>query len=78
MVLVPCNIFNNDCQQDSRVLDTFAPNKPFGSLLETSLKNEIFLTNFSSEFQDIRVWYTDQNCQPLEIDARINLTIVLK
>ena len=34
VVLVHCNIFNNDYQQDSRVLYTFVCNKPFGSLLE--------------------------------------------
>ena len=33
VVLVDCNIVNNDYQQDSRVLYTFVPNKPFGSLL---------------------------------------------
>ena len=38
VVLVHCNIVNNDYQQDSRVLYTFVPNKPFGSLLETSRK----------------------------------------
>ena len=32
VVLVHCNIVNNDYQQDSRVLYTFVPNKPFGSL----------------------------------------------
>ena len=31
VVLVHCNIVNNDYQQDSRVLYTFAPSKPFGS-----------------------------------------------
>ena len=36
LILVHCNIVNNDCQQDSRVLYTFAPKKPFGSLLEIS------------------------------------------
>ena len=35
-VLVHCNIVNNDYQQDSRILYTFVPNKPFGSLLEIS------------------------------------------
>ena len=35
-VLVHCNIANNDYQQDLRVLSTFVPNKPFGSLLEIS------------------------------------------
>ena len=33
VVLVPCDIVNNDYQQDSRVLYAFVPNKPFGSLL---------------------------------------------
>ena len=32
VVLVHCNIVNNDYQQHSRVLYTFVPNKPFGSL----------------------------------------------
>ena len=36
VVLVHFNIVNNDYQQDSRVLYTFVPNKPFGSLLEIS------------------------------------------
>ena len=39
VVLVHCNIVNNDYQQDSRVLYTFFPNKPFGSLLEISPTN---------------------------------------
>ena len=42
-LLVHCNIVNNDYQQDSRILYTFAPNKPFGSLLEISPTNHIFL-----------------------------------
>ena len=36
LVLVHCNIFNNDYQQDSRVSYTFVSYKPFGSLLEIS------------------------------------------
>ena len=42
VVLVQCNIINNDYQQDSRVLYTFVPNKPFGSLLEISPTNHNF------------------------------------
>ena len=30
VVLVHCNIANNDYQQYSKVLYTFVPNKPFG------------------------------------------------
>ena len=36
VLLVHCNIVNNDYQKDSRVLYTFVPNKPFDSLLELS------------------------------------------
>ena len=55
VVLVHCNIVNNDYQQDSRVLYTFVPNKPFGSLLEISLTNHIFLKIFNSEYDEIIV-----------------------
>ena len=78
VVLVHCNIVNNDYQQDSRVLYTFAPNKSFGSLLEISPANHIFLKTFNSEYNEIIVWFTDQNSQPLEIEDRINLTMVIK
>ena len=68
VVLVHCHILNNDYEQGSRVLYTFVPNKPFGSLLEISPTDRIFLKTFNSEYQDIRVWFTDQNSQPLEIE----------
>ena len=42
VVLVHCNIVNNDYQQDSRVFYMFVLNKPFGSLLEISLTNHTF------------------------------------
>ena len=45
VVLVHCDIVNNDYQQDSRVLYTFVPSKPFGSLLEISPTSHIFLKN---------------------------------
>ena len=55
VVLVHCNIVSNDYQQDSRVLYTFVPNKPFGSLLEISPANQIFLKTFNSEYNEIVV-----------------------
>ena len=48
LVLVHCNIVNNDYQHDSRILYTFVPNKPFGSLLKISPTNHIFLKTFNS------------------------------
>ena len=35
-------LVHNDYQQDSRILYTFAPNKPFDSLLKISPKNYTF------------------------------------
>ena len=73
LVLVHCNLVNNDYQQDSRILYTFVPNKPFGSLLKISLTNHIFLKIFNSEFQEIKIWFTDQTNEPLEVEDKINL-----
>ena len=78
VVFVYCNIANNDYQQDSRVLYTFVQNKPFGSLLEISATNHVFLKTFNSEYDEIKVWFNDQNSQPLEVEDRINLKIVIK
>ena len=77
-VLVHCNMVNNDYQQDSRVLYTFVPNKSFHSLLDISPSNHIFLKTLNSEYDEIVVWLTDQNSKPLEIEDRINLTMVIK
>ena len=78
VLLVYCNIVNNNYQPDSRVLHTFVPNKSFGSLLVISPSNHIFLKTFNTEYDEIIVWFTDQNSQPLEIEDRINLTMVIK
>ena len=48
--LALCDIFNNDYQEDSRILHTFTPNKLFGQLLDISPKNFIFLKTFNPEF----------------------------
>ena len=78
VVLVHCDIVNNDYQQDSQVLYTFVPNKPFGSFLEISPTNHIILKTFNSEYDEIKVWFTDQNSKPIEMEDWINLTMVIK
>ena len=47
------------------------------AILEISLTNRIVLKTFNSEFDEIKVWFTDQNSPPLEIEDRINLTMVI-
>ena len=79
LVLIHCNLVNNDYQQDSIILFTFVPNKAFGSLLEISPTNHVFLKTFNSEFQEIKkIWFTDQTSKPLEVEDRINVTLIIK
>ena len=83
LVLVYCNLVNNDYQQDSRILYTFVPNESFGSLLEISPANRFFSKTFNSEFQiwffqEIQIWFIDQTSKPLEVEDKINLTLIIK
>ena len=71
IVLVLCNISNNDYQQGSKLLYTLVPNKSY------SLKNFIFLRTFNSEFPYIEVWFTAQNSKMLQIEDKINITLVI-
>ena len=77
VVLVHCNIDDNDYQHDSRVLYTFIPNKSFGQLTDVSPKNTIFLKTFISEFSYIEVLFPDQNSKPLKIEDKMNITLVI-
>ena len=64
LVLVHCDLVNNDYQQHSRILYTFVPNKTFCSLLEISPTNQVFLKTFYSEFHEVKIWFTDQTSKP--------------
>ena len=78
LALVHCSLVNNDYQKDSGRLYTFVPTKPFGSLLEISPINHIFLETFNSEFQEIKVRFTDQTSKPFEVEDRKNVTFIIK
>ena len=78
LILVHCNVVNNDYHQNSRILYTFVPNKAFGSLLEILPPNHFFLKTFNSEFQEIKIWFTDQTSKPLELEDKINISLIIK
>ena len=77
VVLIHCIIVNNGYEHDSRVLYTFVPNKSFDQLLDISPKSIIFLKTFTSEFSNIEVWFTHQNYKLLQIEDKINVTLVI-
>ena len=66
VILVHCNMINTSYQQDSRVLYTVFPNKPFDNLLEIAQTSFIPLKTFISEFL-----YIKKNIQPLEIEDKL-------
>ena len=77
--MVHCSLVNKDYQQDSRILYTFVPKKTFRSLLEISPTNQgFFLKTFNSEFQEVKVWFTDQTSKPLELEDKTNITLIIK
>ena len=56
---------------------TFVPNKSFGQLLNIAPKKFIFFKTFDSEFLHIDVWFTDQNSEPLEMEGKMNIALVI-
>ena len=78
LLLIHRNVVNNNYQQNSQILYTFVPKKPFRSLLEISPPDHIFLKTFNSEFQEIKVCFTDQTGKPLEVEDKLNLTLIVK
>ena len=76
-VLVRCNLVTNDYQQASKVLLSFAPNQSFGQLLNISPHSPIMLRTVNSVFDYIKVWFTDQDNNDLEIEDNVNITLVI-
>ena len=77
VVLVHCNLVNNNCQQASKVLFIFVPNKQFGQLITIAPHSLTTLKTTNAEFSFIEIWFTDQNNRPLEIEDYVNLTLII-
>ena len=78
VVLVHCNLVNNNYQQASKVLFTFVPNKQFGQLINISPHLLIMLNTTNTEFSFIEVWFTDQNSKKLEIKENVSITLIIR
>ena len=47
VVLVQCNLVDNQCQEKSEVLYTFIPNKSYAHMLNVELSNLVFLKTYN-------------------------------
>ena len=77
VVLVHCNLVNNSYQQLLRVLFTFVPNKQYGQLISISAHSLVFFKTINTEFSEKEVWFTDQNNNDLEIEDKVNISLII-
>ena len=77
VVLIHRNLVNNSYQQVSRVLFTFVPNKQYGKLISISPHSLVFLKTMNTEFSEIKVWFTDQNNNTIEIEDNVNISLII-
>ena len=77
VVLVQCNLVDNQDQQKPQVLYTFTPNKSYAYLLNDEPSNFVFLKTYNTEFDEIIITFTDQNGRPLEIEDKVNVTLLI-
>ena len=77
IVLMHCSLVNNSYQKASKVLFTFVPNKQFSQLITFSSHLLTMLKTTSAEFQSIKLWFTNQNNRPLEIEDSVNITLII-
>ena len=55
VVLVHCNLVENDYQHSSKVLFSFIPNKQFGQLINISLNSLTMMNAANTEFPYVEV-----------------------
>ena len=77
VVLMHCNLVNKSYQQACKILFTFVPNKQVGQLITISPYSLTMLKTTNTEFQSIKLWFTDQDNRPLEIEDSINITLII-
>ena len=77
VVLVHCNLVNNNNQQASKVLFSFVPNKQFGQLITITPHSLAMLKTTNAESSFIEIWFQDKNNKPLEIEDNVNVTLII-
>ena len=77
VALVQCNLVDNQYQQKSEVLYIFTPNKFYVYLLNVEPSNLVFLKTYNREFDEIIITFMDQNGGPLELEDKINFTLLI-
>ena len=75
--LIQWNLVDDHYQQRYEVLYTFRPNKSYVYLLNIESSKLLLLKNYSTEFDEIIITFTDQKSRALEIEDKVNLTLLI-
>ena len=73
--LAQCNLLDNQYQHKSNVLFTYT--LIFIYLLNVEPRKLVFLKTYTTEFDEIIMTFMDQNGRPLEIEDKVNLTLLI-
>ena len=71
IVLVQCSLVDNQYQQKSEVYSYYA------YLLNVEPSNLVFLKTYNTECGEIIITFADQNGRSLEIEDKVNLTMLI-
>ena len=77
VALVHCNLVKNYYEHTSKVLFGFVPNKQFEQLINISTYSLTMMNTVNTEFSYVEVWFTDQISKALEIEDKVNLTLII-
>ena len=75
--LIQWNLVDDHYQQRYEVLYTFRPNKSYVYLLNIESSKLSLSKNYSTEFDEIIITFTDQKSRALEIEDKVNLTLLI-
>ena len=77
VVLMHCNLVNNNYQEASKIFFAFVPNKQFGQLITIAPYSLTMLNTTNTEISSTEVWFIDQNSKQLEIEDNVNMILII-
>ena len=64
-----CNVVNNNCQQGTKVLFKFIPDKQFGQLITVSIHSLTVLKTITQNFRSLKYGLQIKTIDPLKYRA---------
>ena len=77
VVIVQCNLVEDQYQQKSEILYISTPNKSDAYLLNVEPSNLVFLKTHNTEFDEIIITFTGQNDRLFQTEDIVNLALLI-